>query len=346
MGLYIKIIQQAVLFFPVVALLFTLPYMFYNYHKYGSVRSLRILIVYSLILYLICVYFLVILPLPSRESVAAMTGPRMQLIPFAFVGDILKESCFDPEKPATYLSLIKNRAVFQVLFNLLMTLPFGIYLRYYFRFSLQKTALYAFLLSLFLELTQLSGLYFYYPGSYRLFDVDDLMANTLGSVAGYFVIKPFLGILPARSQIDAESLRRGQEISMTRRMFSLVTDLFFATIVSLILRTLLPLPGRSAFDTQILLFAAYFIILPVLLKGMTPGKMLTRIRIVSADGSRAGWYQFMIRYGSVAAIFWLFPILWCFWLLYAVIIMAKRQPLFYEKLSRTKLVSTIQADQL
>ena len=31
MGLYIKIIQQAVLFFPVVALLFTLPYMFYNY---------------------------------------------------------------------------------------------------------------------------------------------------------------------------------------------------------------------------------------------------------------------------------------------------------------------------
>ena len=44
--------------------------------------SLRILIVYSFILYLICVYFLVILPLPSREAVAKMTGPGMQLIPF------------------------------------------------------------------------------------------------------------------------------------------------------------------------------------------------------------------------------------------------------------------------
>ena len=33
--------------------------------------------------------------------------------------------------------------------------------------------IFSFLLSLFFEVTQLTGLYFLYPGSYRLFDVDD-----------------------------------------------------------------------------------------------------------------------------------------------------------------------------
>ena len=41
-----------------------------------------------------------------------------------------------------------------------------------------------FLLSLAIELAQLTGLFFIYPGSYRLFDVDDLMLNTLGGFAG------------------------------------------------------------------------------------------------------------------------------------------------------------------
>ena len=89
MGDYPVVILQAFILFPIVAFLFTLPYVVFNYHKYGSVLSLRIIIVYSFILYLMCIYFLVILPLPSIAEVSAMTGARMQLVPFKFVGDIL-----------------------------------------------------------------------------------------------------------------------------------------------------------------------------------------------------------------------------------------------------------------
>ena len=78
MSTYVDIVKQAFLFFPVIALLFTLPYIVYNYHKYGSILSLRILIVYSFILYLICVYFLVILPLPSREQLDSESIHRSQ----------------------------------------------------------------------------------------------------------------------------------------------------------------------------------------------------------------------------------------------------------------------------
>lgn len=168
MEIYKEVIIQAVIIFPIVAALFTMPYVLYNYHKYGSVLSMRILIVYSFILYLLCAYFLVILPLPSMEEVAAMTGPRAQLVPFQFVKDIIKESHAHITDPASWLALINNRALFQVFFNVAMTVPFGVYLRYYFRCSVRKTAVLSFLLSLFFELTQVTGLYFIYPRGYRL----------------------------------------------------------------------------------------------------------------------------------------------------------------------------------
>ena len=59
MGSYVHIILTAVIAFPFIAFLFTFPYIIYNYRKYGSVLSFRILVVYSFILYLLCVYFLV-----------------------------------------------------------------------------------------------------------------------------------------------------------------------------------------------------------------------------------------------------------------------------------------------
>ena len=83
MNQYVEVIEQAVIVFPLMAAVITLPYLIYNYRKRGSVMSLRAFIVYSFILYLLCCYFLVILPLPSMEYVAQMTGPRAQLVPFS-----------------------------------------------------------------------------------------------------------------------------------------------------------------------------------------------------------------------------------------------------------------------
>ena len=68
MSPYMLAIQQAVVIYPIIVLLFTIPYVLFNYHKYGSVFSLRIIVVYSFVLYMLCVYCLVILPLPSAES--------------------------------------------------------------------------------------------------------------------------------------------------------------------------------------------------------------------------------------------------------------------------------------
>lgn len=64
-------------------------------------------------------------------------------------------------------------------------MPFGVYLRYYFKQDLKRTILFSFLLSLFYELTQLSALYGIYSGPYRLADVEDLICNTMGGAVGW-----------------------------------------------------------------------------------------------------------------------------------------------------------------
>ena len=174
MAQYQHVVWQAMIAFPILAAVVTLPYLIYCYRKYGSVLGLRVPIIYSFILYLLCCYFLVIMPLPSREYVAKLTGPRLQLIPFAFIGDIGREAgALGGDLLSAVKSIIANKATYQALMNLLMFVPFGVYLHYYFGYKRRRVVIASLGLSLFFELTQLTGLYFIYPRSYRLFDVDD-----------------------------------------------------------------------------------------------------------------------------------------------------------------------------
>ena len=117
MDAYIQVIREAFLFFPIIAALLAVPYVLYNYHKFGSVLSLRVVIIYSFILYLLCAFFLVILPLPTRPEAAALTTPRVQRIPFHCMQDILRE--YRESGGGGLLALINNRAFLQVAFNVI-----------------------------------------------------------------------------------------------------------------------------------------------------------------------------------------------------------------------------------
>lgn len=373
MGAYTSVIHQALVIYPVIVLLFTVPYVLYNYHKYGSVFSLRIIIVYSFVLYMLCVYCLVILPLPSETVARTLHGRRMQLVPFCFIRDIMSAAHIDPASPRTWLTLINNRAFLTTLFNLFMTMPFGMYMRYYFRKSWKQTLALSFCLSLFFELTQLSGLYFIYPGSYRLFDIDDLMVNTAGGMAGYAAIGPLMKLLPTRGELDKLSYRRGVSVSFLRRLLAVGIDLIIAGLLTLALTVVLTGLNAGSIDQglAIVLFV-YFGLIPIFTGGQTPGKRMTSIRIVSRSGKRAHSWQYLIRYGSLYLALQLLPRainqglntlydggmlselamlvlsgivagVYLFYPLFASVMMTMHKPLFYEKLSRTQVVSTVKA---
>ena len=261
---YIEAITTAVTVFPIIAFIITIPFILHQYHKYGSINKFRVLIIYSFILYLISIYFLVILPLPSIEQVSNMTGKTTQLIPFSFINDIINNTSFKINDLSSYIPTITAPVVYTMLFNVLMTIPFGMYLRYYYKFNLKKVFFFSFLLSLFFELTQLSGLYGIYPRAYRLFDVDDLITNTLGGVIGYFIMGIVDNFLPTRDKIDEDSIEDAKIVSGFRRLTIFIFDnfiyLFIATILTLF---------TNFKHTFLIIFIIYYVIIPTIFNGKT-----------------------------------------------------------------------------
>lgn len=270
---YFISIRTAIVVFPLIACVFSIPFVLHQYHKYGSINPFRVLIVYSFILYLITIYFLVILPLPNKEEV--IYKPNMiKLIPFGFINDFIRESSFVINDPTTYLKAIKEPCFYTVIFNIFMTIPFGMYLRYYFKCNFKKTLFISFILSLFFELTQLTGLYGLYPYPYRVFDVDDLIMNTLGGIIGYFIMGFVDNFLPTREKIDEDSLEAGEVVSGFRRitMFSLDCFLYILifTFISLFI---------SNKYIPLIVFVIYFIIYPYFKNGQTLGSKFLNVRL-------------------------------------------------------------------
>ena len=352
MEVYLESIKTAFLIFPFLAFLITLPYLLLQYHKYGSVPLIRSSIVYTFILYLLTAYFLVILPLPSKEEVLMMPTKVPQLIPFTFIGDFIEAF----KETSGVLSFLKSPIVYTTLFNIAITIPFGIYLRYYFKKKWYTTIIYTFLLSLYFEITQLTGLYGLYPKAYRLFDVDDLIINTLGGLIGYLITPIVTIFLPDRDKIDKLSYKRGKVVSIYRRFLAFLIDIFiFATIMFIILALLnfndflLPL---------IIVTAMYYVILPTI-TSHTLGKYLVKIKLESKTkykhlsifirqiilyfGIVFGPLIFIELNQYINGLITLFYILFAIYAYFEIFLkfFGRKKPLIYERLTKTENISTV-----
>lgn len=214
--------------------------------------------------------------------------------------------------PATYLTALNEPSLYLIVFNILLTVPFGVYLRYYFQCSWKKTLLLTFLLTLSFECLQLSALFGYYPRPYRLFDVDDLITNTLGGMLGYAITPVFAHFLVSRSRMDEKAYDRGRSVSPLRRVLAFFFDnlivlLTTAIITALILflhdEFLLISPANRICLIYLAVVFVYLFILPILMHGKTLGKAAVKIKLVTMDGHTPHWYQyllhFMILYGLI-----------------------------------------------
>lgn len=354
--------------FPIITLILMLPYIGYQYHSFGSVRFLRAFIIFSFFYYLLCAYALVILPFPTDAQLAMKTGNTMNLQPFSFVPDVLYGTKLNIKDPQTYYIILNDSKLYEPLFNIFLTLPFGIYLRYYFRKGPFKTIFYSFLLSLFFELTQLSGLYGFFPRPYRLFDVNDLINNTLGGTLGYLITPIVTCLLPSKEQLDHDSYQHGQKVSYFRRFFAIIVDMIPLFIISFSITFYFPNNLYMILLFPLLLEIAYFTFLPFLTHGYTLGKFLVKIKIVSLENEKKSpkFFHYLIRsiflHGFIfnlyrivlllpdtskegtsyliAVVASLLPIL-LFPLYILKETLFKRSVLFYEKRSHTKQISTI-----
>ncbi len=368
MNSYVYAIKAAVILFPFLAVLITLPYMISQYRKYGSILFLRTIVIYSFILYLLVIYFLVILPLPPIEEVKNYTYAYTQLQPLYALFYLSETITFHITDFDTYSNLFFNSYFYQFIYNIFITIPFGVYLRYYFKCDFKKTLCYSFILSLFFELTQLSGLYGIYPRPYRIFDVDDLITNTLGGILGYIITPVLLFSFPKREKMDEKAYLRGKNVSSLRRALAFIIDFIVMNILLFItyISTKNIVIINNIYVQILLCMSFYFIVIPFLTKGRTLGRMLVNIKVVSKTGENAHLHQYIVReYSFFCTFFYGIPILntiyktttndilksssILFTLFFMILIMISilefifksKKKYFYEIVSNTKYISTI-----
>ena len=369
MNAYSIPIQFAIITFPFIAFILTIPFLIYQYRKYGAIPILKSIIFYSFILYLITAYYMVILPLPSIEYVKKLNTPYTQLVPFQFIKDITATVSFDVANLKDIINIFSHSTIYVVVFNFILTLPFGVYLKYYFNKKWYQTIIYSFLFSLFFELTQLSGLYGIYPRPYRLFDVDDLIVNTAGGFFGH-LITPLLTIfLPTQKELESISYKKGEKVTLLRRIFAFLIDIFFITIINVIVSILL-YSSKAFFYSGLISILIYYICVPLIGNGKTIGKKILRIDITSINGNKK-WYLIFIRY-MILILFILYPyiivdvltinkvpsviiniydigtkIFIIINVIYYIFIAKRNEKIFlYEKITNTKNISVIEKEEL
>lgn len=363
MDVYKIPIEYAFIVFPFIAFILTIPFLIHQYRKFGSIPMLKSFCFYSMILYLLCAYFLVMLPLPSIEKVASMTGPTTQLVPFQFIKDIMVTVSFEITNINDLINVFKHSTMYTILFNIVLTLPFGIYLRYIFKKKWYHSIIYTFLLSLFFELTQLSGLYGIYPRPYRLFDVDDLMINTLGGLIGHILTPLVTFFIPSIDKLDEKGYKKGTKVTLIRRGVSLVIDILFIIVFNVLSKILLFGTGLSEYSLLFVL-TLYYVLIPPFVSGKTLGKKVIRLKVSSKEKD-IKWYQILIR-NIILAFVILFPYSWInllpidtfikliIWVViitfqiiniiyYIYTVIGNKQHAFlYEKITNTKNDSTIE----
>ncbi|MCI2046936.1 MAG: VanZ family protein [Faecalibacterium sp.] len=303
MEVYLIPISAALLWFPVLAAVITLPFALYEYHKYGSLPWLRTLVVYTFIFYMLAAYFLIILPLPDGSDPTLFSFARhFEPIPFNNLAEYVEKSGM-PASASAVFAFFKSPTFLQLAFNVLMTVPFGVYLRYYFKRSFLQTLLLSFGLSLFYELTQITALYGIYPAPYRTFDADDLICNTLGGVIGFLVAPGLLFFLPRREAIDESAVRGSRRVTLVRRMCGTIVDAFLVGMAAAAIEVVAML--LSPHDTP---FVSFFLLhLPsiffvfqwacaVISHGYTPGKRLCHLRIADENGQPPTFRRLTLRY--------------------------------------------------
>lgn len=137
-----------------------------------------------------------LLPLPVPDELDCTGDSQVQLRPFQFLADIGYETA-----GLSVTGMLTARVTLQVVFNVVLFLPWGLLVRGFFKRGWVLATVTAFLGSLLIELTQYTGPWFLYPCSYRLADVDDLIMNTLGGLLGALLAPLLPAWMPSSRQV-------------------------------------------------------------------------------------------------------------------------------------------------
>jgi glycopeptide antibiotics resistance protein len=282
----------------VAAVLF-LPFVVVSYRRHGEVGFGRTLLAGGFVVYVLAIATYTLLPLPQLDAAwcarhLALRHPQAN--PFQFVTDIRTN-----QRTPGLAALLANPAFQQVVFNIALFVPLGAYLRQVFRHGVLATVVIGFGVSLLVECTQLTGNWFLAPCPYRLFDVDDLIANTAGAALGVLAAPALRPLSGRRRPVPAGHPR---PVTTGRRLLGMLLDLvsvyllggFLTAVYSGVAAYALHVDvERQPWHAAVIavlgawLPAVVLLVLPALgADGATAGQHAVRLRRVRPDGTPPG----------------------------------------------------------
>ncbi|MFF2493166.1 VanZ family protein [Agromyces sp. NPDC058064] len=278
----------AVLVGAVALTLVFVPLVALSYRRRGGFSAARMLGWIALLFYVMGLWAYTLLPLPD----GAYDCVGVELDPFAVVTDIAR---LQAEEGG---SLLRNAAFQQLVLNIVLFAPLGFFVRALFDRGVVVATAAGALVSLGIELTQLTGIWGAYPCAYRLFDTGDLLANTIGAVLGSLAA---LALLRRGRASDEPRDASPSAVSAGRRLLAMTADLLVLGVGSVVLSVLantaiLLLAGREAvlevadpvsLAATLLVIAAQAV--SVLAGGVTLGERAVLIGAVEPRRPRVLW---------------------------------------------------------
>lgn len=273
----------AVFFGVFLAMVLLVPFVFRSYRKRGEVGLGPGILAFAFLVYGLALVAYTLAPVPQLDDAWCAAHTKFthpQLNPLQFVSDIAK----DRVAPGLR-GLVTNPAVQQVVFNVALFVPLGAYLRHR-RLPVIGVVAAGFCVSLLIEFTQLTGNWFLFPCPYRLFDVDDLITNTVGTAVG-LMFAPLLRKMYGRTSLPPEAPR---PVTTARRWLGMVVDLVAVTMLGVVISVVVTLVSdTNSVWLSTWLPAVLLLALPSLgSQGATLGQRAVRLRRVRADGRHPG----------------------------------------------------------
>ncbi len=201
-----------------VFLLSLLPLLVVQFRRFGRVTARRLLGTCAVSIYLAGVFAYTMLPLPPPSGPRCSSSPSPNPVPLHFLGVVRENTAGLPLDQA-----LTSHALLQVVFNVVLFLPWGVLARGFFTYGPMVSTITALVASVAIETTQLTGLWGLYPCAYRMADVDDVLLNTLGGALGAILAPLLLAWMPSPRSLRED---RGEPRPVTagRRWFSMLLD--------------------------------------------------------------------------------------------------------------------------
>ena len=226
----------------IVAALIALPSIAWQYRRYGSLSPARLVGLIAVCIYTSSVVIYTWLPTlaePVAQWCLSHTA-RVSLNPlgtFQWVADQLRG--------VSFRAILSNRVFLQLIFNVLLFIPFGVIMRGYFHLGVATSTLLGLATSTLIEFAQWSAFFGLYPCRYRVADVGDIVLNTSGAWIGAVIAPLILWWMPSVHALTKTKLDP-RPVSSMRRLAGMIID--WAMLILIALGTLLAI--RAAHEAM------------------------------------------------------------------------------------------------